>query len=140
MPDIMPCTREDQDRILRGLMEHNCTAFEGRTLETMVVDLSRKAVDENGTLIGGVVARQYLWECAYVDILWVDKDRRGNGLGTRLLREVEQEAAANGARLIHLDTFDFQAKEFYEKQGYQVFGALENCTEGHVRYYMKKEL
>lgn len=140
MPDIVPCTREDQDRILQGLMEHNSTAFEGRPMETMVIDLSRKALDENGHLIGGIVARLYLWECAYVDILWVQKDRRGDGLGTRLLREVEQEAAARGTKLIHLDTFDFQAKEFYEKQGYEVFGQLGNCTDGHVRYYMKKEL
>ena len=115
--DLVACTKEDQDQILHGLMEHNCTAFEGRPLETMVVDLSRKAVDESGALVGGIVARQYLWECAYVDILWVKKDQRSKGLGTRLLREVEQEASANGVRLIHLDTFDFQENEFYEKQG-----------------------
>lgn len=140
MPDIRPCTREDQDCILQGLMEHNITAFEGRSMETMVIDLSRKALDENGELIGGIVARLYLWECAYVDILWVREDRRRDGLGARLLGEVEQEAAARGVRLIHLDTFDFQAKEFYEKQGYEVFGVLEHCTDDHVRYYMKKEL
>ena len=45
-----------------------------------------------------------------------------------------------GAKLIHLDTFDFQAKEFYEKQGYIVFGILENCPEKHYRYYLKKVL
>jgi hypothetical protein len=38
----------------------------------------------------------------------------------------------------HLDTFDWQAKEFYEHLGYEVFGILENCPRGHNRYYMKK--
>lgn len=140
MLEIVPCNREDQDQILKGLMEHNSTAFAGRPMETMVIDLSKKVLDENGDLIGGIAARLYLWECVYVDILWVQKKWRGEGLGARLLREVEQDAIVRGAKLIHLDTFDFQAKDFYEKQGYEVFGQLENCTDGHVRYYMKKEL
>jgi hypothetical protein len=41
-------------------------------------------------------------------------------------------------RELHLDTFDFQAKDFYVKHGYEVFGVLEDCPEGHVRYFMKK--
>ena len=59
-------------------------------------------------------------------------------LGSLLLEEVENDAKSKGAKLIHLDTFDFQAKEFYEKQGYIVFGILENCPEKHYRYYLKK--
>ena len=43
-------------------------------------------------------------------------------------------------KLIHLDTFDFQAKEFYKKQGYVVFGKLDDCPENHCRYFMKKLL
>ena len=43
-------------------------------------------------------------------------------------------------RLIHLDTFDFQAKDFYLKHGYEVFGVLDDCPKGHKRYYMKKVL
>ena len=41
-----------------------------------------------------------------------------------MLAEVESAAKEKGCYLIHLDTFDFQAKEFYEKQGYAVFGVL----------------
>ena len=62
----------------------------------------------------------------------------GKNLGSLLLEEVENDAKSKGAKLIHLDTFDFQAKEFYEKQGYIVFGILENCPEKHYRYYLKK--
>ena len=45
-----------------------------------------------------------------------------------------------GATLAHLDTFDFQAKDFYLKHGYEVFGILDDCPKGHKRYYMKKVL
>ena len=65
---------------------------------------------------------------------------RGQGLGSILLGEVEREAMEKGCHLVHLDTFDFQAKEFYEKNGYSVFGTLEDCPKGHVRYYLKKSL
>ena len=39
-----------------------------------------------------------------------------------------------------LKTFDFQAKEFYLKHGYEVFGVLEDCPADHQRYYLKKKI
>ena len=77
-------------------------------------------------------------EVVYIDTLWVDSKYRGKGLGAKLLAEIEKTAKAKGCYLIHLDTFDFQAKEFYEKQGYEVFGVLEDCPKCHCRYYLKK--
>ena len=62
------------------------------------------------------------------------------GLGSKLLAEVERTAVEAGCTLIHLDTFDFQAKDFYLRHGYEVFGVLEDCPEGHCRYYLKKKL
>jgi hypothetical protein len=38
----------------------------------------------------------------------------------------------------HLNTFDWQAKAFYEKPGYVIFGVLEDCPRGHTRHYLKK--
>lgn len=45
-----------------------------------------------------------------------------------------------GCNLVHLDTFDFQAKDFYLKHGYEVFGVLDDCPMEHKRYYMKKNI
>jgi hypothetical protein len=39
-----------------------------------------------------------------------------------------------------LDTFDFQARGFYERNGYELFGTLDDCPPGHKRYYLKKAL
>ena len=82
----------------------------------------------------------YCWNVAYIDTLCVDEAYRGKGLGAKLLAEVESAAKEKGCYLIYLDTFDFQAKEFYEKQGYAVFGVLDDCPKGHCRYYLKKAL
>ena len=55
-------------------------------------------------------------------------------------RKWEKTAVDQGVTLLHLDTFDFQARDFYINQGYKVFGVLENCPQGHNRYYLKNDL
>ncbi|EKE01771.1 MAG: acetyltransferase, GNAT family [uncultured bacterium] len=62
------------------------------------------------------------WKCLYISVLWVDEKYRYSGLGHRLLEKVEQDAKEKGGYLAHLDTFDFQAKDFYLKYGYEIFG------------------
>ncbi len=76
----------------------------------------------------------------YIDVLYVDEAYRGKRPGSQLLQKVEAQAKQFGSKLSHLDTFDFQAKDFYLKQGYEVFGTLANCPQGHNRFYFKKEL
>ena len=76
----------------------------------------------------------------YIDILWVDEGARGQGLGTKLLEDAQRIARENQCTLIHLDTFDFQAKDFYLRHGFHLFGVLEGCPEGHCRYYLSKKL
>ncbi|HAU1962175.1 TPA: GNAT family N-acetyltransferase, partial [Legionella pneumophila] len=56
------------------------------------------------------------------------------------LEKVEQEAKKHGSLIAQTDTFDWQAKDFYLKFGYEVFGTIENCPEGHKRFYLKKLL
>lgn len=76
----------------------------------------------------------------HIDSLFVSEKYRGKNIGRTLLNKVESEAKQMGAKLAHLDTFDWQAKDFYLKFGYEIFGILEDCPEGHERYYLKKHL
>lgn len=76
----------------------------------------------------------------YVDILYVEADHQRKGYGTLLLEKAEGEAKSLGGYLSYLDTLDFQAKEFYQKMGYSVFGLLEDCPRSHNFYYMQKRL
>lgn len=134
---IENCVSGDEDFICDKLVEYNLSQVPAKQ-EVLFDSLDRKMTDENGNIIAGCIARMYCWNVAYVDILWVDAAYRGKGFGAQLLREVETAATAKGCTLVHLDTFDFQAKEFYEKQGYSVFGVLDDCPQGHCRYYLKK--
>ncbi|WP_330656258.1 GNAT family N-acetyltransferase [Alkaliphilus flagellatus] len=75
-----------------------------------------------------------------MDALWVKEEHRSKGLGSQLLGEIEKTAKEYSCHIVHLDTFDFQAKDFYIKQGYDIYGVLDDCPQGHKRYYMKKNI
>lgn len=139
MYDIINCTNNDADYICDRLVEYNLRQVE-KTQKVDFVNINKKVVDENNIIIAGCIAKMYCWNIVYVDILWVDEQYRKHGLGTKLLNEIEKIAIEEKCNLIHLDTFDFQAKDFYIKQGYEVFGVLEDCPANHCRYYLKKKL
>jgi GNAT superfamily N-acetyltransferase len=80
------------------------------------------------------------WGWLFVKLLWVCEPLRGTGMGSRLLAAAELEARARGCRGVWLDTFGFQARGFYEKQGYSMFGELGDFPEGHARYFLSKRL
>ena len=108
-------------------------AFDGRALVITVADPA------SAEIIGGLwgsTAYGYL----HVDMLIVPETMRRRGIGARLMRDAEKEALQRGCRGAYLETFDFQAREFYEKLGYSVFGQLDDTPPGHRRYFLKKSL
>ena len=110
------------------------------TQDNDFVSLNFHIKDESGVVIAGINSLMYCWGMLYIDVLFVEETHRGKQLGSLLLNKAETEAKLMGGSLSHLDTFDWQAKDFYLKQGYEVFGVLEDCPAKHKRYYMKKTL
>ena len=102
-------------------------------------DLNFVIKDADGKPIAGVNSAVFAHYTLSVDILWIAPEHKGKGLGTSLLMHVENEAEALGAALSILYTYDFQAKDFYIKHGYEVFGQVDDCPlPGRFRYHMKK--
>lgn len=139
MFEIINCVDTDADYICDKLVEYNLSRVP-KTQETDFVNIYKKIVNDEGEIIAGCLAKMYCWNVLYVDILWIDEAYRKQGLGSKLLKEIERIAVEENCTLIHLDTFDFQAKDFYIKHGYEVFGVLEDCPKEHCRYYLKKKL
>lgn len=90
-------------------------------------------------VVGGVLGEVY-WDWFYVDLLWVKEELRGRGYGNRLMARAEDEARQRGAKQAYLDTFSFQAPDFYKQLGYEVFGELPDFPTGYQRFFMKKQL
>jgi GNAT superfamily N-acetyltransferase len=94
---------------------------------------------ERGDVLGGVLG--WLWggwlQVAY---LWVAEAARGAGYGTRLMQDAEAYARSRGAVGATVETYSFQARPFYERLGYEVFGTLAGYPPGHVKFFLKKGL
>ncbi|QUM80731.1 GNAT family N-acetyltransferase [Moritella sp. 5] len=131
--EITDNPKEEDIRIISSNVRHY-------NLEFMPNDFSELAVferDIQGVLIAGLTAKTY-WERLDIDYLWVSSEHRGKGIARELLLKAEEEAIHRGCKYAQLDTFDFQAKEFYEKLGYEIFGKLDGYKNGHKRFYLKK--
>ncbi|HTW48838.1 MAG TPA: GNAT family N-acetyltransferase [Acidobacteriaceae bacterium] len=108
-------------------------AYDGRPLVISVTH------PESGEVLGGLfgaTAYGYL----HVDMLFVPESLRGSGLGSRLMQQAEDEAVRRGCHGSYLDTFDFQARGFYERIGYAVFGQIDDMPRGHIRFFLRKTL
>ena len=95
--------------------------------------------DAAGAVAGGLIGGTY-WSWLYVEILWLDDALRRQGWGRRLLARAEAIAAERGCIAVHLDTTSFQARGFYERQGYTVWGVLDDLPPGHQRIFLSKKL
>ncbi len=93
----------------------------------------------DGQIVGGALGDIY-WEWFHLDLLWIRDELRGRGYGGRLLQCAEDEARRRGAKHVFLDTFSFQAPDFYKRLGYQIFGELPDFPPGHRRYFLQKDL
>ena len=136
---IVASSAEDQQ-----LIDDKIVAFNrGKvpfTQDETIISMNYVIKDEQEKIMAGINALMYCWKILYVDVLFVDEEYRHREFGSQLLKKVETEAKLHGATLVHLDTFAWQAKDFYIKMGYQVFGVLDDCPPGHKRYYMQKIL
>lgn len=95
--------------------------------------------DADGTVLGGLHGvTAYDW--LIVELVFVPETLRGRGVGSSLLARAEEAARARGCLGVWLDTFSFQARGFYERLGYAVFGTIENHPVSGQRYFLKKAL
>ena len=90
--------------------------------------------------VGGVIRGALFGGWVYISLLWVDKSLRNLGYGSGLLQRLEAEAIGLGCKYAHVDTYSFEARPFYERAGYEVFGVLDNYPPGHQKYFLKKSL
>ncbi len=123
------------DAINRGLDEYNKRQAGDPHFQRLCFTL--RGAEEQ---IAGGVLGQIFWQGLFIDALWVADALRGRGYGHRLLESIEDEARRRGATMVYLDTFSFQAPDFYKQQGYRVFGELQGFPPGHCLTFFTKEL
>jgi len=124
----------DEATVVRGLL-----AFNERWLGPANDEPVKLVARDDQGVVGGLIG-QLRWRWLYVAKLWVDERGRGRGIGTELLRAAEDLARSRGCTDVSLDTFEYQARPFYEKLGYELFGTLDGYPPGYRQFYLRKRL
>ena len=90
-------------------------------------------------IMGGISCEVY-WGWMEINYLWLPAELRHQGIGSQLLKRCEQAAVELGCSRAMVTTFDFQGLSFYQQQGFQVVGMLENYPPGNNYYWLTKSL
>jgi GNAT superfamily N-acetyltransferase len=129
-------TEEDVLAILTPLRAYNVSQAGDAGAEKFAL-LVR---DEDGDQVLGGLHGKLLYRWMFIELLAVPEQARGQGLGTRLMTMAEELARDKGCVGIWLDTFDFQAPEFYRALGYSEFAQINDYPPGHRRFFFQKRL
>ena len=126
---------DDQAVIFEGLLEYNLARIEDKNPQDLGIYLE----DESGKKVAGLIGNTH-GNWLTVKFLWVSEELRGQNIGSKILRQAEETAKERGCHSVFLDTFSFQAPEFYKKHGYQEVFALEDYPVTGKRYYFVKHI
>ncbi|MFA7338454.1 MAG: GNAT family N-acetyltransferase [Candidatus Obscuribacterales bacterium] len=126
---------QDQDAIVGILRRYNTQQAGQANYKRL--DLMMR--DGEGKIIAGLCG-ETRWGWLEVETLAVEEGYRHQQIGSRLLDAAEAEARKRHCHGVFLDTYTFQARDFYERKGYAVYGKLENFPNGYTKFYLWKEL
>lgn len=124
---------EDVLKVRTSLQAYNDTYLEA----PLRLPLGVFVRDDVGRLQGGATG-SITWDWLHIELLWVDESLRTDGIGSRLLAQLERLALARGVFRFRVSTASFQALEFYQKNGYEIFAELSDCPPGHTDYSLRK--
>jgi ribosomal protein S18 acetylase RimI-like enzyme len=131
--------QEDSDYIRTKIIEYNQSKLPD-DVKHPVNNVSFMIRNEEGEILGGITGK-ISWYNLHIDFLWVDESLRGEGYGKWLLDNIEKAARDNKCRSIHLDTFSFQAPDFYQQCGYKIVGKIDEYpNKESQKYYLEKKL
>ena len=95
--------------------------------------------DEKGNLLAGLIA-DIFGNWLEIEYLFVKEGLRGQGIGSQLLQQAESEAKKRNCRFAFVNTYQFQAPAFYQKQGYKEVFTLKDYPYTGQRHYYQKDL
>ncbi|MHC5310129.1 GNAT family N-acetyltransferase [Myroides sp. LJL116] len=132
--------KEEDAQVLRdGITTYNKTTIPELEPNEAEVKFSVFARNEKEEIVGGIRAICY-WNTLHIELLWLSEQCRGKGVGNSLIKIAEQFAIENNCEKAFVETTSWQAKPFYEKNGYQLVATLKDRPKGHATHYLTKNL
>ena len=124
MLEIKSNKDEEFDKIIRtNLRKFNkskCQWMKDNLDDIPEDDYYNFAVYDDEILIGGATGIiEFDWY--FLEELWIDEKYRNQHIGTMLIEKIEELAKNKNLTGIRMETWNFQARGFYEKKGYEVY-------------------
>jgi GNAT superfamily N-acetyltransferase len=94
---------------------------------------------DTGETLGGMIGRTS-YGLLFIDLVYLPDTMRGQDIGSKLLRMMEDEGARRGCKSAFLFTITYQAPGFYERHGWTEFGRIACDPDGTARVFMTKTL
>lgn len=95
--------------------------------------------DQNNRIVAGLKGYTY-YKCLEIDLLWVEEDFRGKGIGSILIGEAEKIGRDRHCYFATLNTMEWEALGFYQKMGYDVEFVREGYEKNSKMCFLKKML
>jgi GNAT superfamily N-acetyltransferase len=95
--------------------------------------------DPSGKICAGVKSFIF-YGCLYTDMLWVEKDLRAHGWGSKLMKEAEEKGKQSGCTFAAVNTMSWEALPFYQKLGYSIEFSREGYAKGVKDHFLRKKL
>ncbi len=129
----------DSDILSRGITDFNRSQIpdlEPNEDEAKFFVFARNDADD---IIGGIRAICF-WNTLHIELLWLSAECRGAGIGKELIVLAENFAIEEKCEKAFVETTSWQAKPFYEKNGYVHIATLNDRPKGHASHYLIKDL
>lgn len=124
-------------RIDALLKEHQLEV--GMGTSTQKIQHTFEAFDGDDYL--GGIACHITDQTMHIEMLALPPHIRTQGLGSTLVNTVLEFATEQNIIAVTVSTLEFQAKDFYLKLGFEIFGTLRNVPfEGTTKYFFVKYL
>lgn len=132
-------THEEAETLSRAIREFNAAAIPD--LEPVEAEKRFHVLtkSESGEVLGGIRATCF-WNTLHIELLWLSEGLRGSGIGRQLVEAAEKFARQNGCENAFVETTSWQARPFYQKNGYRHVATLNGRPRGHASHYLSKTL
>ena len=98
------------------------------------------ARNNEGKIVGGLTGEMFN-NTVFVEYLWVDAEARTSGVGSKLIALLEEQVKPHGVTHLYLDTYSFQALDFYLKLGFEKVGQYSGYPAAGIdKHFLQKHI
>jgi len=123
------------DYLDKKIADFNWANWEVQERKPLAVQIK----NEQGEVIAGAAGRSF-GNWLQLSTLWVSENLRDQDMGSQILKSFEEAGKQRGCKTCLLDTLNFQAMPFYEKQGYKTQWTQQDYPKTGCKYFMIKTL